>query len=159
MTGETTSSDLGVHRPGGSNNVNTIDKMGGDGGYGAMATKDKSGDQLSVTANNDSESITTDTAKPHLFSFLLTPRFYLVFFIGQMCAACTVSSSTFTTLLQQHGASLPAFQNFPNYFLMNLVYGSYTIYKYGWKKWARMIWTDGWKCEIEPFFLSKRIEC
>ncbi|RPA81206.1 DUF914-domain-containing protein [Ascobolus immersus RN42] len=87
-----------------------------------------------------------------MFAFLLTPRFYLILFVGQMCAACTVSSSTFTTLLQQHGASLPAFQNFPNYFLMNLVYGGYTIYKYGWKKWARMIWTDGWKYLIFSFF-------
>lgn len=154
MTGKTNLSDQEVDRHGGPNMIEVNRDMGGGGGYGGSGGDNKHGDQISINANNDnggdSASITTSITKPHLFSFLKTPRFYLVLFIGQMCAACTVSSSTFTTLLQQHGASLPAFQNFPNYFLMFATYGSYTIYKYGFKGWLQMIWKDGWKCEISP---------
>lgn len=49
------------------------------------------------------------------------------------------------------GTSIPAFQTFFNYVLLNLVYTSYTIYKYGFKKWCRMLLKDGWRYIIFAF--------
>jgi solute carrier family 35, member F1/2 len=43
------------------------------------------------------------------------------------------------------GTSIPAFQTLFNYALMNLVYTSWTIYKYGFKGWLRMMLKDGWR--------------
>ena len=45
------------------------------------------------------------------------------------------------------GTSIPAFQTFFNYVLLNLIYTSYTLYRYGFKKWCHLIYKDGWKCE------------
>ena len=45
------------------------------------------------------------------------------------------------------GTSIPAFQTFFNYVLLNLSYTSYTLYRYGFKKWSHLIYKDGWKCE------------
>lgn len=50
------------------------------------------------------------------------------------------------------GTSIPAFQSFFNYVLLNLIYTTYTIYKYGFKSWLRLILRDGWRFFILAFF-------
>ena len=64
---------------------------------------------------------------------------------------CITSTNTLTTLLNIEGTSIPAFQTFFNYVLLNLIYTSYTIYKYGFKKWIRLILKDGWRFFILAF--------
>lgn len=36
--------------------------------------------------------------------------------------------------------------------LLNLIYTTYTIYKYGFKKWVRLCVVDGWRFLILAFF-------
>ncbi|KAF8461289.1 hypothetical protein BDZ91DRAFT_383047 [Kalaharituber pfeilii] len=85
------------------------------------------------------------------FPFLRSERFWLVLFIGQVLALCITGSNTFSTLLAQNGTSIPAFQNVFVYILLNLVYTSYTIYEYGFRKYMLMLWKDGWKYFILAF--------
>lgn len=68
-----------------------------------------------------------------------------------MLALCITASNTFSNLLGNEGTSIPAFQTFFNYVLLNLVYTSYTIYKYGFKKWCKLIFKDGWRYFILSF--------
>lgn len=72
-------------------------------------------------------------------SYLLTKEFWLVLALGQILALCVTGTNTLTTLLVQEGTSIPAFQTFFNYVLLNLIYTSYTLYKYGLKGWTRMV--------------------
>lgn len=46
------------------------------------------------------------------------------------------------------GTSIPAFQTLFNYVLLNIIYTSYTLYSYGFGKWARLLLKDGWKCNV-----------
>jgi len=64
----------------------------------------------------------------------------------QILALCITATNTFSSLLVGKGTSIPAFQTFFNYVLLNVIYTSYTIYKYGFKGWGRLILKDGWKC-------------
>ncbi|KAI5288384.1 hypothetical protein KEM54_005253 [Ascosphaera aggregata] len=82
---------------------------------------------------------------------LTSKKFYLVLVLGQCLALGTTSTNTFSTLLVNQGTSIPAFQSFFNYILLTLVYTSYTIYRYGFKGWLRLIWKDGWKYIIFSF--------
>lgn len=67
-------------------------------------------------------------------------------------AICITSTNTLSQLLSLEGTSIPAFQTFFNYVLLNLIYTSYTIYKYGFKKWGKLILKDGWRYLILAFF-------
>lgn len=67
-------------------------------------------------------------------------------------AICITSTNTLSQLLSLSGTSIPAFQTFFNYVLLNLIYTSYTIYKYGFKKWGQLILKDGWRFFILAFF-------
>lgn len=67
-------------------------------------------------------------------------------------AICITSTNTFSQLLSGEGTSIPAFQSFFNYVLLNLIYTSYTIYQYGFKGWASMVWRSGWRFIILAFF-------
>lgn len=55
-------------------------------------------------------------------------------------------------MITNKGTSIPAFQTFFNYVLLNIVYTSLTIYKYGTKRWAQMVYKDGWRYLILAFF-------
>jgi solute carrier family 35 protein F1/2 len=66
-------------------------------------------------------------------------------------AICITSTNTLSTLLSMEGTSIPAFQTLFNYILLNLIYTSYTLYKYGFKKWLRLVWRDGWRFFILAF--------
>ena len=71
---------------------------------------------------------------------------------SQTLTICQTGTNTFTSLLVGEGTSIPAFQTFFNYVLLNMVYTSYTIYKYGFKRWTRVILKDGWRYLILAFF-------
>ncbi|KAI9772642.1 MAG: hypothetical protein M1840_000236 [Geoglossum simile] len=86
------------------------------------------------------------------FAYFKTKDFYLVLVLGQILALCITGTNTFTTLLWvKKNTSIPAFQTFFNYVLLNLVYSSYTIYKYGFKKYGSILYQHGWKYIILSF--------
>jgi solute carrier family 35 protein F1/2 len=66
-------------------------------------------------------------------------------------AICVTSTNTLTSLLREEGTNIPAFQTFFNYVLLNLIYTSYTIYKYGIKGWGKMVLKDWWRFIILAF--------
>ena len=65
----------------------------------------------------------------------------------QVLALCITSTNTFSQLLASNGTNIPAFQTFFMYVLLNVVYTTITIKKYGPKKWAQLVWKDGWRCK------------
>ena len=67
--------------------------------------------------------------------------------LSQVLALANIGSATLTSLLAFEGTNMPAFQTFFNYALLNIVYTGITLYKYGFKKWLRLLYTDGWRCE------------
>lgn len=79
-------------------------------------------------------------------AYLLTKDFWFILVLGQILAICITGTNTLTTLLVNEGTSIPAFQTLFNYVLLNIMYTGYTFYRYGFKKWARMVLKDGWKC-------------
>ena len=86
-------------------------------------------------------------------AFFKTRDFWFILALGQVLAICITGTNTLTTLLAEEGNSIPAFQTLFNYILLNVIYTSYTIYKYGFKKWLHLCIHDGWKCaSTEPFF-------
>ncbi|KAG9201429.1 hypothetical protein G6514_005801 [Epicoccum nigrum] len=91
-------------------------------------------------------------SKGHSFEYLKTKQFWLTLLLGQVLAICIASTNTLSSLLANEGTSIPAFQSFFNYVLLNLIYTSYTIYKYGFKRWTRLILVDGWRFFILAFF-------
>lgn len=86
------------------------------------------------------------------FAYFRTKDFWFVLALGQILALCITGTNTFTSLLVSEGTSIPAFQTLFNYILLNLIYTSYTIYRYGFAKWRSIIFTDGWKYIILAFF-------
>lgn len=99
------------------------------------------------TTESDHETGAKKTWKSK-FAYFKTKDFWCVLALGQILAVCITGTNTLTSLLVQEGTSIPAFQTLFNYVLLNLVYTSITIYKYGFKKWTRVLWKDGWKCEF-----------
>ncbi|MCJ1362047.1 hypothetical protein MMC16_001149 [Acarospora aff. strigata] len=87
-----------------------------------------------------------EASKTGWFAYFKTKDFYIVLVLGQVLALCITATNTFSGLLVGKGTSIPAFQTFFNYVLLNIVYTSYTIYKHGFKGWSRLIFKDGWKC-------------
>jgi solute carrier family 35 protein F1/2 len=71
--------------------------------------------------------------------------------VKTVLSICITSTNTFSTLLSQEGTSIPAFQTFFNYVLLNLIYTTWTIYKYGFKGWLKLIWKDGWRFFVLAF--------
>ena len=69
----------------------------------------------------------------------------------QVLALCLTGTNTFSSLLAARNFSIPAFQTLWNYIGLAIVYGSYTIYKYGFKGWVKLILKDGWKYIILAF--------
>ncbi|KAI9822968.1 MAG: hypothetical protein M1826_000301 [Phylliscum demangeonii] len=89
---------------------------------------------------------------PHRwYAYFKTKDFWFILLLGQVLALATTATNTFTSLLVQEGTSIPAFQTFFNYVLLNAVYTSYTIYRMGVRKWMRLLVRDGWKYVILSF--------
>ncbi|CAJ2504392.1 Uu.00g117860.m01.CDS01 [Anthostomella pinea] len=135
-----------------------------------MADYSKPGNQaespshtVEVTATNgDSHGAATDEAvsqglhqlearKVHWYSYLTTPDFWIVLLIGQVLALCITATNTFSSLLVNYGTSVPAFQTLFNYILLALIYLTYTLYKYGFKKFGKILLYDGWRYFIFSF--------
>lgn len=91
------------------------------------------------------------------FAYFRTKEFWFILLLGQILAICITGTNTLTTLLVIEGTSIPAFQTLFNYVLLNLIYTSYTIYQYGFKKWARLLLKDGWKCELCTINWTSRV--
>lgn len=76
----------------------------------------------------------------------------------QLLAIANTSTGTFTTLLGEEGWAIPTFQTLLNYVVLTCIFTPYTIYRYGFKGWLRVIYTDGWKyiilafCDVEGNF-------
>jgi len=87
------------------------------------------------------------------FAYFKTKDFWFILLLGQILAICITGTNTLTTLLVIEGTSIPAFQTLFNYVLLNIIYTSYTLYKYGFKKWTQLLLKDGWKCKcLLPVF-------
>ncbi|KAF1812629.1 DUF914-domain-containing protein [Eremomyces bilateralis CBS 781.70] len=125
-----------------------------EGPHGTVHS-DKAGDV--ETADADAASVTGGTAaaparvKAGIFTYFRTRQFWIVLVLGQILALCLVGTGTFSNLLANKGTNIPAFQTFFNYVLLNIVYTSITIYRYGFKKWANVVLKDGWKYFIFAF--------
>ena len=108
----------------------------------------------SLSANGNDPHGTGTSLLPHYvkpLKFVTTWRFWGILVLGQILSWCIVSTNTLTEYLSLAGANIPAFQTLFNYALLNLVYTSWTLYKYGFKKWFQLIWKDGWKYFILAF--------
>ncbi|KAI9040602.1 DUF914 domain membrane protein [Aspergillus affinis] len=92
-----------------------------------------------------------DQQKKGHFAFLRTKEFYIILVLGQVLAITNTATSTFSTLLSDEGTSIPAFQTFFNYVLLNLIFTPYTMYRYGFKGWGKMVLRNGWKYIILAF--------
>lgn len=79
---------------------------------------------------------------------------HLLIYRQALCIANT-GTSTLTTLLVEEGTSIPAFQTLFNYVLLFLIYHTWTLYKYGWKKYFNLLKVDGWKYIICSFLDSQ----
>ncbi|KAL8770559.1 MAG: hypothetical protein Q9209_003815 [Squamulea sp. 1 TL-2023] len=109
-----------------------------------------------VTGTNDETTAVTtveevEASKKGWFAYFKTREFYIVLVLGQILALCITSTNTFSSLLVEQGTSIPAFQTFFNYVLLNIVYTSFTFYRYGFKRWCRLLLKDGWKYIILSF--------
>ncbi|KAL4885789.1 hypothetical protein BJY04DRAFT_179198 [Aspergillus karnatakaensis] len=92
-----------------------------------------------------------DSEKKGFFAYFKTKEFYITLLLGQFLAITNTGTNTFNTLLSMKETSIPAFQSFFNYCLLNIIFTSYTIYKYGFKGWCQMLWKRGWKYIILSF--------
>ncbi|KAL2268839.1 hypothetical protein VTJ83DRAFT_3685 [Remersonia thermophila] len=88
----------------------------------------------------------------HWYSYLLTWDFWIIIAIGQTLALCITATNTFTSFLVSVNTNIPAFQTLLNYALMTLIWLPVTLYRHGPRRWARVVWKDGWRYLILSFF-------
>jgi solute carrier family 35 protein F1/2 len=88
-----------------------------------------------------------------------TRRFTLSLLAGQAVSLCITCTNVTTTELVMRGWSLPTTQSLILYFTLFSVYTPYTIYKYGFNGWLKVVFYDGWRyfilaaCDVEGNFL------
>ncbi|KAL4973921.1 hypothetical protein BDW66DRAFT_153406 [Aspergillus desertorum] len=92
-----------------------------------------------------------DEQNKGFFAYFRTKEFYVTLLLGQFLAVANTGTNTFNTLLANKDTNIPAFQTFFNYSLLNIIFTSYTIYKYGIRGWFEMLWKRGWKYIILSF--------
>lgn len=128
-------------------------------------TKEQPSNVTSEVQNNDmveknsvsDEQVVVDTEsgerkpKRKFFSYLTTKHFWIIFVMGQILSLCITSTNTMTTFLANGGNSMPAFQSLFNYVLLTLIFVPYTLYKYGFKGYGKLLWNKGWKYFILAF--------
>jgi solute carrier family 35 protein F1/2 len=85
------------------------------------------------------------------FSYFKRPQFWIVLILSQLLALTNTGTSTISTLLFNGGWANASFQSLLVYILLNLIYTSITIYKYGITGWFQVIVKDGWKYFILAF--------
>ncbi|PSN74143.1 DUF914-domain-containing protein [Corynespora cassiicola Philippines] len=139
-------------RPKGSSGSDRARDAGGSStsttGHGApeLTTAPTNASGVNPTLEHEAES------KGRWFQYVRTRQFWITMLLGQVLAICITSTNTLSSLLSAEGTSIPAFQSFFNYVLLNLIYTSYTLYKYGIKKWFHLVLTRGWRYLILAFF-------
>ncbi|KAL1305860.1 hypothetical protein AAFC00_004012 [Neodothiora populina] len=111
---------------------------------------------IGITENDENphtvhEYEETAQRKKGRFAYLKTRDFWIVLCLTQIIALAQTGTNTFTTLIANKGTNIPAFQTFFNYVLLNIVYTSLTLYKYGFKKWGQIVLKDGWRYFILAF--------
>jgi len=93
------------------------------------------------------------------FSSVWTKRFILSLLAGQLVSLCITCTNVTTTELVKRGWALPTTQTSFLYFSLFITYTPYTIYKYGFAGWGKMVVRDGWKyfilaaCDVEGNFM------
>ena len=93
-----------------------------------------------------------DKGDKRWFAYLRTRNFWLVLVLGQVLALCITGTNTFSSLLAEQPFSIPAFQTFWNYVLINIIYTTYSLYRYGLKGYFRtVLLQNGWKYLILSF--------
>jgi solute carrier family 35 protein F1/2 len=92
-----------------------------------------------------------DNSKTGFFAYFKTRNFWIILLLGQMLSLCDTGTNIFSEYLAGEGTSIPAFQNMLTYIVLNIVYTSYTMYKYGIKGWGKMVYKDGWRYLIYAF--------
>ncbi|KAF8984714.1 hypothetical protein BGZ46_007194 [Entomortierella lignicola] len=72
---------------------------------------------------------------------LVSNKFLRILLLGQLLSLCITATTIFTTMLAQgeKPVSIPTTQSLLNYFILGLVYTSYTIYKEGFRGWIEII--------------------
>ena len=106
-------------------------------------------DPVLVESERVEEQIPQVKGRP--FQFFFTWHFWIILIHGQILSFCIVSTNTLSTFLAGSGNSIPAFQTFFNYAILALIFTPFTIYKYGFKKWCRLMFKDGWKYFLLAF--------
>jgi len=88
-----------------------------------------------------------------------TKNFILAILAGQLVSLCITCTSVTTTELINRGWTLSTTQGFFLYFSLFIIYTPFTIYRYGFSGWGKMILKDGWKyfflafCDVEANYL------
>ncbi|GAW16369.1 hypothetical protein ANO14919_057950 [Xylariales sp. No.14919] len=121
--------------------------------YGAAAAASPAS---SDDAAADNEAVSQalhelEGSKVRWYAYLQTRDFWFVLVVGQILALAITTTNTFSSLLVAHDTSIPAFQTFFNYVLLTLLYFTYTLYQYGFRKMGRILWRDGWKYFVLSF--------
>ncbi|KAK7205697.1 hypothetical protein BZA70DRAFT_276827 [Myxozyma melibiosi] len=120
----------------------------------ATATTTTSSSSTENIIEIDQASETEDPNKKErlpMFAFILTRRFWIILILGQLLSLSIVATNTFTTYLTDDAVNIPAFQTLFNYVLLNLFFTPYTIYRYGWSKYWRMVVFNSWKYFLLSF--------
>ncbi|KAL3475231.1 hypothetical protein BJX99DRAFT_163269 [Aspergillus californicus] len=108
-------------------------------------------DSLPADSAPETAADRVDEEKKGFLAYFRTKEFYITLILGQFLAITNTGTNTFNQLLSDQGTSIPAFQTFFNYCLLNLIFTSYTIYRYGFKGWLQMMWKSWWKYIILSF--------
>jgi solute carrier family 35 protein F1/2 len=93
------------------------------------------------------------------FLSLWTRRFMLSLLFGQIVSLCITCTNVTTEELNLRNWQLPTTQTFFLYFSLFVTYTPYTIYRYGFNGWFKMLYKDSWKyillaaCDVEGNFL------
>ncbi|KAL1956792.1 hypothetical protein VTO42DRAFT_6846 [Malbranchea cinnamomea] len=127
-------------------------RVAGESGRSIAAGNDTGADGPRNLADDDvALADIVDESKKGSFAYFYTKEFYIVLLLGQILALGITGTNTFTSLLAEIGTSIPALQSLFNYALLCVVYGSYTLYRYGIKGWFKLVWRSGWKYIILAF--------
>ncbi|KAF1990971.1 DUF914-domain-containing protein [Aulographum hederae CBS 113979] len=140
---KTTATSLSADSGSGSGNGHAGAGVG-DGGEVRELDVGREGNEVSDGEGNGE-------GRKRWFSYLKTRQFWIVLLLGQILAICLTSTNTFSGLLAGVPWSIPTLQTLFNYIVLNCIYTTYTIYKYGWKKYGQLLWKDGWKYLILAF--------
>lgn len=70
---------------------------------------------------------------------------------SQVLSLALTGQNTLSGLLAAAPVSIPGLQLIPNYFLLAVGYGGFTIYRRGPMGWLKMIYRDGWRYLILAF--------